>query len=58
MTKIQNPKQLAFDLIWDLFVIWSLTFVISGCYGFSPLTLGIRIICTSEEGCVTHAADC
>ena len=37
MTEIQNPQQLAFDLIcnldiviWNLFVIWCLLFVISG----------------------------
>jgi hypothetical protein len=40
MTKIQNVKQLAFDLIGDLdivicylFVIWCLQFVISGLFG-------------------------
>jgi hypothetical protein len=40
MTKIQNFKQLAFDLIGDLdivicylFVIWCLQFVISGLFG-------------------------
>ena len=40
MTKIQNSKQLAFDLIWDfdieiwnLFVIWCLSFVISVLQG-------------------------
>jgi hypothetical protein len=44
MTKIQNPKQLAFDLIlildiviWNLFVIWCLYFVISGLSGFRSL---------------------
>jgi hypothetical protein len=37
MTEIQNPKQLAIDLnwdlvivIWNLFEIWCLSFVISG----------------------------
>jgi hypothetical protein len=53
MTEIQNStrlsssqaKQLAFDLIgyldisiWNLFVIWCLSFVISGLSGFRPLT--------------------
>jgi len=40
MTEIQNSKQSAFDLIWnldiviwDLFVIWCLQFVISGLTG-------------------------
>ena len=49
MTEIQNSKQLAFDLIWDLdiviwnlFVIWCLEFVISGLYGLG--------ICSSNFG--------
>ena len=49
MTKIQNSKQLALDLIWDfdieiwnLFVIWCLYFVISGLYGLG--------ICSSNFG--------
>ena len=49
MTEIQNPKQLAFDLIWDLdieilnlFVIWCLQFIISGLSGLG--------ICSSNFG--------
>ena len=46
MTEIQNTKQLAFDRIWDLdiviwnlFVIWCLSFVISGLSGFRSLLI-------------------
>jgi hypothetical protein len=45
MTEIQNSKQSAFDLIWnldiviwDLFVIWCLQFVISGLTGLQGHT--------------------
>ena len=40
MTEVQNPKQLVFDVIgvldigiWDLFVVWCLSFDISGLSG-------------------------
>ena len=50
MTEIQNSKQLAFDLIWDLdiviwnlFVIWCLSFVISGLSELDNCSSGFGI---------------
>ena len=52
MTKIQNPKQLASDLIldldieiWNLFVIWCLYFVVSGLFGLGICSSNFCINC-------------
>ena len=52
MTEIQNPNQLAFDLIWDLdieiwnlFEIWCLYFVISGLSGLGICSSNFYINC-------------